>query len=585
MSLGSSLQIGRTALTASQLALQVTGNNLANASTVGYSRQLTTFSPQGGSRYGSTYIGRGVQVTDIRRMADDALTARLMSGTSSQAAAGNDLSLLSQVEGVLNELTDADLSSELGKFFNSWSELANNPSSAGSRSLVVQQAGAMGSYLRTLRSDLVATNRQIDRQLAASVSRADGLLTEIARVNQQVAESESGGAVANDLRDRRDQLLSQLSEIVEVTTVEQNTGAVDVLVGSTPVVLGSLSRGLEMVNRPTSDGPRSFVSVRANGQVLEPASDAGTLGSLLAQRSGLVDTTIDKLDRIAAQIVFQVNRAHSTGYGSSGMSSLRSTRTIDPADVSRSLNDPTNGSLSGLPFAARNGGFTVTVTDGATGAQTVHRIDVDLDGLTAAGAPGFTDDTSVEDIASMLDAIPNLDASVNADGTLSISSATGYTFGFSDDSSDTLAVLGVNTFFTGESAENIGVREQLAANPGLVNAGAVVGGASGTPSDNATALAVAGLRDLSLEALGGRSISQSWQDEVQSIGLRTDAAKTRAEATTLVKQNLEAQRTAVSGVNVDEEAINLLAYQRQYQGAARFISVVDELTQTLINLV
>jgi flagellar hook-associated protein 1 FlgK len=108
---------------------------------------------------------------------------------------------------------------------------------------------------------------------------------------------------------------------------------------------------------------------------------------------------------------------------------------------------------------------------------------------------------------------------------------------------------------------------------------------AGTPADNAAALAITGLRDLNLDGLGGRSISQSWQDEVQSIGLRTDAAMTRADATTLVRQNLDAQRTAVSGVNVDEEAINLLTYQRQYQGAARFISVVDELTQTLINLV
>lgn len=582
MSLGSSLQIGRTALTASQIALQVTGNNLANASTIGYSRQLTSFSPQGGSRYGSAYIGRGVQVSEVRRMADDALTARVMTGTSYQAAAANDLTLLSQIEGVLNELTDADLSSELGKFFNSWSELGNNPSSAGSRSLVVQQAGTLGLFLRTLRSDLVETSRQIDRQLGASISRADGLLSEIARVNQQIAEAEGGGAVANDLRDRRDQMLGQLSEIVEVSTVEQNSGAVDVLIGSIPVVLGSISRGLEMTTRQTPEGPKAFVSVRANGQILEPPANAGTVGSMLAQRDGLVETTVEKLDSIASQLIFQVNRIHSTGYGSTGLSSLRSTRTIDQADVSRALNDPQNTSLAGLPFAARNGGFTVTVTDAATGAQTSRRIEIDLDGLTAAGTPGFGDDTSIADIAAQLNSVPNLDASVNADGTLSISAAAGYSLGFGDDSSDALAVLGVNTFFIGEDAASIAVRGELSSNPGLLNAGALV---AGSPSDNGAALAIAGLRDLGLDGLGGRSISQSWQDEVQSIGLRTDAAMTRADATTLVKLNLEAQRTAISGVNVDEEAINLLTYQRQYQGAARFISVVDELTQTLINLV
>jgi flagellar hook-associated protein 1 FlgK len=583
VSLGSSLQIGRTALTASQIALQITGNNLANASTAGYSRQVTTFSPQGGSRYGSAYLGRGVQVSDVRRMADDALTARLWTGTSNQSAANNDLALLSQVEGTLNELTDSDLSSELGKFFNSWSELANNPSSAGSRSLVVQQAGTLGSYLKTMRQDLQATSRQIDQQLGASVHHADGLLSEIARVNQQVAEAEAGGAVANDLRDKRDGLIGELSEIVQVSTVEQNSGAVDVLIGSTPVVLGSQSRGLEMVTRQTLEGPKALVSVRANGQIVEPAGNAGTVGSLLAQRDGLVDGTIDKLDSLASQLIFQVNKIHSTGYGSSGLTTLTSTRTMDSADVGRALNDPQNGSLSGLPFAAKNGGFTVTITDAATGATTTRRIDVDLDGLTAAGTPGYSDDTSLADIAAQLDGVPNLDARVNADGTLSISAGSGYTFGFQDDSSDALATLGVNTFFTGEDAASISVRGDLSTNPGLLNAGAMAG--DGTPSDNGSALAVAGLRDLNLDGLGGRSISQSWQDEVQSIGMRTDAAKTRADATTLVKENLEAQRTAVSGVNVDEEAINMMTYQRQYQGAARFISVVDDLTQTLINLV
>jgi len=316
--------------------------------------------------------------------------------------------------------------------------------------------------------------------------------------------------------------------------------------------------------------------------VLEPGPNAGTVGSLLAQRDGLVADTVDKLDRIASQLIFQVNKVHSTGYGSTGLTSLRSTRTMDSADLSRSLNDPQNTSLAGLPFAARNGGFSVTVTDAATGAQTTRRIDIDLDGLTTTGAPGFGDDTSMEDIAAQLDAVPNLDVSVNADGTLSIASAPGCSFSFSDDSSDALAVLGVNTFFTGDDAGNISVRAELSSNPGLLNAGALV---AGSPSDNAAALAVTGLRDLSLEALGGRSISQSWQDEVQSVGLRTDAAKTRFDATTLVKQNIEAQKMAISGVNVDEEAINLLTYQRQYQGAARFIAVVDELTQTLMNLV
>ena len=171
---------------------------------------------------------------------------------------------------------------------------------------------------------------------------------------------------------------------------------------------------------------------------------------------------------------------------------------------------------------------------------------------------------------------------VNSDGTLSINAAAGFEFSFAEDTSGALAVLGVNTYFTGTNATNIGVRQDLLDRPSLLNAGRTIGG---TPNDNGVATAIATIQDQANEALGGSTIRGSWQDSVQSIGLRTSAASARAESTQLVRESLEAQRSAISGVSVDEESINLLTFQRQYQGAARFISVVDELTQTLIGLI
>jgi flagellar hook-associated protein 1 len=108
---------------------------------------------------------------------------------------------------------------------------------------------------------------------------------------------------------------------------------------------------------------------------------------------------------------------------------------------------------------------------------------------------------------------------------------------------------------------------------------------NGEPSDNGLALAIAGMGDQPVGELGGLSIRDSWLESASSIGIRTGAARTRADAAGLVRGNLEAQRAAVSGVSVDEESINMLNYQRQYQGAARFITVIDELTQTLLSLI
>jgi flagellar hook-associated protein 1 FlgK len=143
-------------------------------------------------------------------------------------------------------------------------------------------------------------------------------------------------------------------------------------------------------------------------------------------------------------------------------------------------------------------------------------------------------------------------------------------------------VLGVNTYFTGRDSSDIGVRQELQDSPGLLNAGATV---DGNPTDNGTALSIATLRDRANSTLGGVSIAGAWHGAVQSVGLRTGQAAARADATSVVRQSLDAQRAAVSGVSVDEESVNLLTYQRQYQGAAKFIAAVDQMTQILIQLV
>lgn len=580
MSLTSSLQIGRSALTASQIAIQVTGNNFANAATPGYSRQVATLAPTRDANQGGFFLGRGVFVQDVRRQVDSALLARLNASISQEAAAGTDLGLLSQVESTLNELSDSDISSELSRFFNTWSELANSPGSGGARSLVVQQGATLAAFLKQARKDLIGLRTQLDSQVDANVARADDLLGQVAALNQAIVTAEAGSAQSNGLRDQRDQLIEQLSQLMDISTVEQPSGSVDVLVGSIPVVLAGRSRGLE-VDRQTI-GSSVDVRVRLKDDPQTVTIQSGTIGSLLTQRTGLVNDTVERLDQVASQLIFQINRMHSSGYSASPLTSVTGTRAQLPADTARALNDPGNSSLSGLPFAAVTGGFNVTVTNTATGAYQTVRINVDLDGIDSTGAAGFGDDTSVASIASDLGGIPNLTATVQPDGTLKLTAATGFTFSFSDDTSGALAVLGVNTYFTGTDASDIGVRQALADTPALLCAGRYV---NGSPSDNGTAMTIAGLQDQANQALGGRTIRESWQDAVQSVGLRADSARTRAEATGLVRQNLDAQRSAVSGVSVDEESINMLSYQRQYQGAARFITAVDEMTQTLLALI
>jgi flagellar hook-associated protein 1 FlgK len=577
MGLTSALYLGNTALTAAQLAIQVTGNNLANAATPGYSRQIVSLVPMRADGTGRIMVGSGVRVQDVRRQIDEALQTRLYGGISQEADAAQRHGVLAQIEATLGELGDNDLSDQLTSFFNSWSERANGTQSS---TIVVQQGQQLADFVQRLRSTLTDQRDQIDRQIGVQTSAANGILSQIADLNGAIsaAESSSGGQ-ASTLRDQRDVLIGQLSQYMDVSTIPQTSGAVNILVGSTPVVIGAESRGIEL-KRQTRDGqPLVTVNLSADGQQLDIRS--GSLGALLANRAGAVDETVQKLDTLAGQLIFEVNKLHATATNAAGLTTASGQLAFAAADQGLALNDPANTVMAGLPFRPVSGGFEVRVTgpDGST--QTV-RIDVDLDGRDAAGAPGFADDTSLEDIRAALDGISGISATIGPDGRLKIDADSGYNFSFPSDSSGVLGALGVNAYFTGSTAADIAVRSDLLATPSLLQTGRYT---NGTFVENQAALDLSDLQDKSLTALNGASIKGSWIDTVQDLGIRTAGAGAQSEAASTVRQSLESQRAGISGVSVDEESVNLLTYQRQYQGAAKYISVVDEMTQTLIALV
>lgn len=575
MSLTSSLLIGQTALAASQVAIQVTGNNLANAATPGYHRQRVEMSPVSGYRFGSNYLGRGVQVQDIRRMLDPALQARLRDAMGQEASADIERQVLDQIESLTNELTGTDLSTELGKFFNAFSELANNPASTVTRASVLEQGASLASYMRTLRADLGQVQTRLNAQLATNVDRADSLLDQIANLNQSIVLSEAGTPENGSLRDQRDLLVNELSQLLDVSVVEQTSGVADILVGSQPVVLGTTSRGLELRTRTVDGESLVEVVVSTSQEVL--ANAGGTIGAIVEQRDGTAQDVIDDLDSLASNIIFEVNRLHASGRPSGRLRDETGWLAVPVADRTLAFNDPTNETFADLPFRPANGSFKVIMRD-ANGNAAETTIEIDLDGINSTGVAGFGDDTTLDDIRAALDGIANLNAQITPDGRLRVYTDDGFDVSFSDDSSGVLAVLGINTYFQGTDASDIAVRESLRADPSKL----VLGLEDGT---NETALAIAGLRDKTLSNLGGVSLTQSWLASVGRVAVQASTAQTRVEALSGVRASLEAQNSAISGVSTDEESINLIMYQQQYQGAARFISVVNELTQVLLGLV
>jgi flagellar hook-associated protein 1 FlgK len=567
MGLTSALYVGRSGLSAAQTAIEVTGQNLANVGTPGYHRQTVSLTPAGDSKIGQgMFIGRGVRVQEITRNINQALEGRVRDSIADEQAATIRRDILAQIEAIEGELTSGSVSNQLFEFFNGWSELANNPLDNSVRTLVTQQGNALSDFIRSVRSELGDLRVQVDDRIDLAARNVDDLLTEIANVQRTISTVEGGTPGAHSLRDQRDALISELSQYLDISVNEHDDGQLDIFVGSLPIILNGRSRGLE-VSRRTVDGQLVIdVRTKADGSVLEPST--GELGALIATRQKDVLAAIDTLDRFTNQLIYQVNKVHSQGQGLQGFSSVTGTTRVWDAEASL------GSDAAGLAFAPKHGSFEINVVQKSTGAKQTYVVNIDLDGIDAAN------DTSLNGIVAQLGGIDNLSASVNPAGQLRIDAVgADYELTFSNDSSGVLAALGVNTFFAGSSAADMAMNDRVLQNPSLLAAG--LGHVSG---DNRNALAVAALREQPLADLNGLSVVEVWNRHVEDYAVRLGQTVQDVQSKGVVRSSLEAQQQAVSGVNADEEAINLLTYQRAYQGSAKFLSVVDELMQTLLSL-
>jgi flagellar hook-associated protein 1 FlgK len=563
MSLNGALQIGRSALTASQAAIQVAGNNMANAATEGFHRRVVHLTPMRGEIEGSAFVGRGVQIVDVRRVVDVALQGRYRDALGEETASLVDQRFLTALETIQNELTDNDLSTLLSSFFNGFSELANNPSDDAIRAVVVQLGESVASRIADLADDYRAVRAEIDRSLGTTVETVNGLLDQITTLNGQIATAEPGVGEESSLRDQRDLLLDELSRHLEITVLEHDNGITDVLVNSIPILLAGENRGVDLRLESKAGAIEVTVRVAADGTLLDVES--GTIGGLLRQRDEQgAGPALDALEELAGQLIFQVNRLHSQGQGERGFTSVTGTYAVD--DPAANL----NASAAGLPFRIENGSFFINVTHVATGLRTSHEIAIDGDAA------------SLQDLVDAINIgmpVPSVTASITADRTLQLVADAGYEMSFSEDSSGALAALGINTFFVGENAATMAVNQTLLDDQTLLAAGA--GHVAGS---NGTALALAALQDAPIDELGGKSLRSFWQNAVNDLAVKTSAATSAVDSAVLVRESLSAQLQAVTGVSLDEESISLLTFQRQFQAAARFITVIDETLQVLLSI-
>lgn len=572
--LNSALQIGRSAILSYQGALHTVGNNISNAGSPDHTRLTPDLQPiQGSLINGQLQPGAGVAFTDIQRNIDEALEGRMRHAIGAAESSVAQRDALAQIEVAFDDASGADVGTRMSDFFHLFDELQNTPDDPAVRDLVVSGGSNLANSLRGLRQQLGTLGGAIDDQIAQVVTFANDAAKEIARLNGQITSDEAGRrGEATALRDRRDALLRKLSEFFDVTVRQQPNGGINVYVGSEALIQGGTSRGLTTTTASDGEFRRTTVRFADTNQAI--VVRGGRIGGLIKARDEQAYGRIQRVDDLAAGIISEVNRIHADGQGLDGLRQVTGAQDLLAGDVS--LDSPT----AGLVEQPKSGSFYITVLDDATHTPVAHRIDVTLDGSTTA----TTLDSLVQNIN---DNVPGVTASVTPDKRLFIKADAGssFTFGYDGqdvrpDTSGVLAALGVNTFFAGRDARDIEVNAALKVSPALIAAGSVFLSGDGTNAGRLAELATT-----KLDALEGLSTSGFYGSISNAVAVAAGDANTEVDATQAVHSSLQAQRESISGVNLDEEAIALLKYERSFQGAARFVTVVDQLLGEVVALI
>ncbi|MFN0244673.1 MAG: flagellar hook-associated protein FlgK [Planctomycetota bacterium] len=411
---GISYNIGLRALLASQSALETVGHNISNANTPGYSRQSLHLSAASPLNLRGLSIGNGVQPDIVLRTADGLLIRRIVAQTSSIHQLDTRLAGMSQVESIFGEPGERGLGKLMQSFATSLSSLASDPEDLVLRNGTVQSSLAMTARFNELASGLSNARRDNAGAVAAQVEQANTLAQQIAGMNREIATFEASGVPANDLRDKREQALTALGELIDIRYVERANGGVSVTTNGALLVGESKAYALD-AELDGSGGVR--VTVEGNPRPL--AVKGGSIGGSIRMSEEFIPGMLAQLNELARNLIVELNRAHSTGVPPGGPfhALVGANRVADQDGDGNALDELLSD--AGLPFDVQAGTLVVNVTDEATGRFTSTNVAID------------PHTTTVADLLGQLNSIPHMRASLDSFGRVQVSSDDGFGFDFS----------------------------------------------------------------------------------------------------------------------------------------------------------
>lgn len=663
---GDILRVGTSGLAAFKSALSTVGHNISNVNTEGYSRQRVDLINQPGISSGSGFVGGGVSAVNTRRFYEEHAVLQVRNRTTTVEQNAIYYDLASQVDNLIAD-SNTGISPSLADFFNAAQGVADDPVSLPARSVMLSEANTLTDRFHLMYKWVDDLRNSTNARLGNLVTDINGIADSIAQMNKDIktALGQGGGRSPNDLLDRRDDLIRQLAEKVQVNTVDQNDGSLNVFIGSgQSIVVGTQSMNLQ--TRPDPNDTNNYEVTYVNngvGSIIFPITDSlkgGELGGALDVRKDIIDTAQNHLGRLAIGLATKFNEIHNQGMDlnddlgtdffrvpqSEALANINNTGTgkftatitdismLSTADyrlthstaTTYSLENLETGTITSLnipgdgpPFSFD--GIDVSLTAGTVNIGDVFQIrptrngarDIDVlidDATRIAAASPIRAETKIANLGNGKVSIATISDITNAAFTTTTqalsppvmvqfdNTAAGapLTYTVYDNTVPGAPVsipgnaniaydpsVGADIFPTAAGLD-YGYRVRLTATPRPGDQ-FTFGYNSAGISDNNNMLVLSELQEKAVFAKGVATFNDAYSKFVVDIGHKTREAEINRDAQKALLHQAKQFRDTVSGVNLDEEAANLMRFQQSYAAAAQVVSASEQMFQTLISAV
>lgn len=618
------IEIGKRSLFAHTRGLTTIGHNMSNASREGYSRQRVEmaamqpiYRPQLNRAETPGQIGQGVTVARVERIRDGLLERRIVANTSGEGYWNARDKYITMLEQVYQEPGETSVRSLMDKFWEGWQELSLYPEQMAARQSVLERGQALVDAIQLRYNGFEQIRSMLEDDIQATVARVNELTGEISSLNERIVNVQAAGDNPNDLLDRRDMLVEELGTLIDIRVDERDPDEYSIHTAGFHIVQGRLNREFALEANPNNEG-FSMVTWEHSGERVEFGS--GKLAAIIELRDVDLREEIQNLDSMTINVADLVNEVHSDGYG-------LNQRTGNDFFVERPFVLNTRGNFD----ANGDGTFEESRIFRFTGSNALEpNAQVGLAGtMTLPGPQGTIDVTynptdTVRDIVTRINqSSAEVVARLNRQGQLTIKGTPAerienpdFVIRSLEDSGQflvgyagILAESGVDGAYNWQQADAvldlegaetddgaawqvapmrhpsgyIAINESLVREPASIAASFQAGTRPGETGDGSAALEIASIRNTQVMLGQTATLDDFFAQQVATIGLKGEEAETSLDSQELLMKDLRDTRASISGVNMDEELAQMIKYQHGYQAAARFISNVDQMLDTIIN--